>query len=62
MLSPIMAEEEIKESKKCRRNATAAFTRSGNWLVNIVEIKRPGSEVRDALSKVEVAFNDLVVA
>ncbi len=56
-----MAEEEIKESKKTQGNAKATYTRCGNWLVNVVEVKRPGSEVTDALSKVEAAFNNLIV-
>ncbi|PFX14529.1 hypothetical protein AWC38_SpisGene21308 [Stylophora pistillata] len=56
-----MTEEEVKALKKSHRNAKGASTRRGNWLVNLVEVKRPESEVRDALNKVEVAFNDLVV-
>ena len=56
-----MTEEALKEAKKIRRNAKAALTRSGNWLNNIVEVKRPASEVRDALDNVEKAYNDLVI-
>jgi len=56
-----MAEEELKEAEKIRRNAKAALTRSGNWLNNVIEVKRPGSEVRDALNKVEKAYDELVV-
>ena len=56
-----MAEEELKKAKKIRRNATAALTRCGNWLNNVIEVKRPGSEVRDALDKAENAYNELVV-
>ena len=56
-----MAEEELKATKKARGNAKSTFTRSGNWLTHIVDVKRPESEVRDALSKVEEAYNDLVV-
>ena len=56
-----MAEEELKEAKKIRRNAKAALTRCGNWLNNVIEVKRPGSEVRDALDKVEKAYDELVV-
>ena len=56
-----MAEEELKEAKKIRRNAKAALTRCGNWLNNVIEVKRPGSELRDALDKVEKAYNELVV-
>ena len=56
-----MAEEELKEAKNIRRNAKAALTRSGNWLNNVIEVKRPGSEVRDALDKVEKAYDELVV-
>ena len=39
----------------------AAITRCGNWLNNVIEVNRPGSEVRDALDKVENAYNELVV-
>ena len=56
-----MAEEELKQGKKIRRNAKAALTRCGNWMNNVIEVKRPGSEVRDALDKVEKAYNELVV-
>ena len=56
-----MAEDELKAAKKARRNEKSTFTRSGNWLTNIVDVKRPESEVRDTLSKVEEAYNDLVV-
>ena len=56
-----MAEEELKEAKKIRRNAKAALTRCGNWLNNVIEVKRPGSEVRDALDKVEKVYDELVV-
>ena len=56
-----MAEDKLKAAKKTRRNAKSSFTRCGNWLTNIVDVKRPESEVRDALSKVEEAYNDLVV-
>ena len=56
-----MAEEGLKEAKKIRRNAKAALARCGNWLNNVIEVKRPGSEVRDALDKVEKAYNELVV-
>ena len=61
ILSPIMAEEELKEAKKIRRNAKAALTRCGNWLNNVIEVERPGSEVRDALDKVQKAYDELVV-
>ena len=59
-----MAEEELKEAKKIWRNAKAALTRGPrgcNWLNNVIEVKRPGSEVRDALDKVEKAYDELVV-
>ena len=56
-----MAEDELKAAKKTQRNAKPTFTRCGNWLTNIVDVKSPESEVRDALSKVEEAHNDLVV-
>lgn len=44
------SEEDPEERKRC-----------GNWLNNVIEVKRPGSEVRDALDKVEKAYNELVV-
>ena len=56
-----MAEERLKETKKIRRNAKAALTRRGNRLNNVIEVKRPGSDVRDASDKVEKAYNELVV-
>ena len=56
-----MADEELKEAKKIRRNAKSALTRYDNWLNNAIEVKRPGSEVRDALDKVEKAYDELVV-
>ena len=52
-----MAEDELKGAKKTRRNAKSTFTRCGHWLTNIVDVKRPESEARDALSK---AYDDLV--
>ena len=57
----MMTEEALKEAKKIRRNAKAALTRCGNWLCNIVEVKRPTSEVSEALQNVEKAYNDLVI-
>ena len=56
-----MTEEDLKEAKKTRTNAKAALTRSGNWLNSLVEVKRPASEVRDALDNVEKAYNHLVI-
>ena len=56
-----MAEEELREAKKIRRNAKVALTKCGNWLNNVIEVKRPGSEVRDALDKVEKVYDELVV-
>ena len=57
----MMTEETLKEAKKIRRNTKADLTRCGNWLSNIVEVKRPASEVREALDNVEKANNDLVI-
>lgn len=54
-------EAEIKEAKKIRRNAKAALTRSGKWLINPIEAQRPGSEVRETLSETEESYKDLVV-
>ena len=51
----------VERSEETRRNAKAALTRCGNWLNNVIGVKRPGSEVRDALDKAEKAYNDLVV-
>ena len=55
-----MTEEGLKGAKKARRNAKAALTRCGNRLINLVEAKRPGKEVGDAVTKVEEAHDDLV--
>ena len=40
--------------------AKAAFTRSGNWLTNLIEGDRKGPEVSQALSKVKEAFEKLI--
>jgi len=56
-----MAEQEFKDAKKTRRNAKAALTRAGNWLMKQIDCERPGSEVSEALNKLHQAFNDLVV-
>lgn len=56
-----MAEQEFKDAKKTRRNAKAALTRAGNWLMKQIDCERPGSEVSEALNKFHQAFSDLVV-
>ena len=56
-----MAEQEFKDAKKTRRNAKAALTRAGNWLMKQIDCERPGSEVSEALNKFHQAFSVLVV-
>lgn len=56
-----MVEEELKEVKKIWRNVKVVFIRCGNWLNNVIEVKRLGLEVRDVLDKVEKVYNELVV-
>ena len=57
----MMTRETFKEAKKIRRNAKAALTRCGNWLSNIVEVKRPAPELREAVDNVEKAYTNLVI-
>ena len=51
----------MKEAKIKRRNAKAALTRTGKPLRYLIESKRTGWEVRDFLSKVQEAYEALVV-
>ena len=57
----MMTEEQLKEGKKARRNAKGTLTRTGSWLTSLVEAKRPETEVRDALAKIEASYNELVI-
>ena len=52
--------EELKAARVSRRTAKATVTRSGKALNVLVEGKRPEIEVRDALSKVQQAYQVLV--
>lgn len=56
-----MAEQEFKDAKKTQRNAKAALTRAGNWLMKQIDCERPGLQVSEALNKLYQALNDLVV-
>ena len=51
----------LKEAKIKRRNAKAALTRAGKSLHYLIESKRTRQEVRDFLSKVQEAYEALVV-
>ena len=51
----------MKEARIKRRNAKAALTRAGKSLRYLIESKRTGQEVRDFLSKVQEAYEALVV-
>ena len=54
--------EFLKRRKRLkRRNAKAALTRVGKSLRYLIESKRTGQEVRDFLSKVQEAYEALVV-
>ena len=52
--------ENVKLSKINRRAAKAALTRCGRALAHLIEHKRPASEVRDGLIKVNNAYKNLV--
>ena len=56
-----MAEDAIKSAKLDRRTAKATLTRCRKALSKRIEIKRPGTEVQDALDSLQNAFHDLVV-
>ena len=55
-----MAEEALKAAKTDRRTAKGALTRCGKSLAKLLEAKRPEQEVRDGLSKLQLAFDTLV--
>ena len=52
--------EEAKSARISRRTAKATLTRTGKALNVVIEGKRPESEVRDALVKVQRAYDELV--
>ncbi|KAK3736377.1 hypothetical protein QZH41_006148 [Actinostola sp. cb2023] len=57
-----MADEaSLKQAKINRRTAKSAFTRASKALVKNVETKRPPDEVRQALVKLQGAYESLVV-
>ena len=53
-----MADIALKNAKLDRRTAKGTLTRCKNSLSKQIEIKRPGPEVRDALNKLQNAFDD----
>ena len=55
-----MAEEALKTAKTDRRTAKGSLTRCGKSLAKLIEAKRPEQEVRDGLSKLQLAFDNLV--
>ena len=55
-----MAEEALKTAKTDRRTAKGTLTRCGKSLAKLIEAKRPEQEVRDGLSKLQLAFDNLV--
>lgn len=56
-----MAKNAIKSTKLDRRTAKATLTRCRKALSKQIEVKRPGIEVKDALTNLQNAFDDLVV-
>ena len=55
-----MAEETLKATKTNRRTAKGTLTRCGKSLAKLIEVERPEQDVRDGLSKVQLAFDNLV--
>ena len=55
-----MSEEEAKAARINRRTAKATLTRAGKSLNVVIEGKRPETEVRDALLKVQQSYDELV--
>ena len=51
--------EALKETKVTRRNGKAAVTWAGKSLQHTIESKRPGTEVRESLAKVQRAYEKL---
>lgn len=56
-----MTEDAIKRAQLDRRTAKATLTRCRKALSKQIEVKRPGTEVKDALNSLQNAFDDLVV-
>ena len=56
-----MADVALKNAKLDRGTAKSTLTRCKKTLSKQIEIKRPALEVRDALTKLQNAFDDLVV-
>ena len=55
-----MNEATIKQAKTDRRTAKSAFTRVGKALVHAVEQNRPPNKVRQAVIKLQEAYENLV--
>jgi len=55
-----MTDQLLKEAKIARRNAKAAFTRTTKSFRYLIEKERPETEVRDALFKVQGAYETLI--
>ena len=55
-----MAEEALKAAKTDRRTTKGMLTQRGKSLAKLIEAKRPEQEVRDGLSKLQLAFDTLV--
>lgn len=55
-----MTDQLLKEANLARRNAKAALTRMTKSLRYLIEKERPEKEVRDALSKVQGAYETLI--
>ena len=56
-----MADVALKNAKLDRRTAKSTLTRCKKTLSKQIEFKWPGPEVRDALTKLQNAFDELVV-
>lgn len=56
----VMDEAAIKQAKTDRRTAKSNFTRVGKALVHAVEHQRPPNEVRQAIIKLQGAYENLV--
>ena len=56
----VNTDEAVKTAKIQRRAAKASLTRLGNALKHLCENERPAGEVRDYLTKVNHAFDNVV--
>ena len=56
-----MAEETLKATKTNRRTVKGTLTRCGKSLAKLIEVERPEQDIRDGLSKVQLAFDNLYV-